>query len=688
MLKLRQMMERALPRLAIPTAYIPLTFMPRTQSDCIDRRALRKLAASFRPRDTYINRDASTEFTERVTERERAMARLWADALGLDIAAISAESRWMALGGDSVLAMRLNASARAAGFSITIANILSKTLAELAESSTSSPSALELPQSPGPLARLASFGEKPGLWPTLQRFTGCCKADVEDIGEATDYQCTMFCSAMSTERGWDHHVCLDISPDVDVDVIERACYSIVAAHAILRTVFFPFQQGLLQVIIKRARIDFYKTTATDIEASTAHWIAKDRELPVSFTSPVMRAAIISEEGYRQRLILGISHAQHDATSLASLCVDLDKSMAGRVLRQPSLSFMDYVHTANKSFTPEARYYWRQYLQGSSMTTLVHHDKPLFQNRIRGPVFSQRISLPDTTKPRFTLATITTAAWSYVLSQWASTEDVVFGSLVSGRGFHSQDVTGVVGPCLNIVPTRVRLTGLLPWELLEHVHSAHTATLPFEANGYQRVITSCTDWPPWTRFSSNVHYENAGPPDARMEIKPTENDTADLWIVTKPLGSTMLVQLMCSENILPASTAAILGRYLCSVLGDFVLLSSDAAYEPLRLDAGTVFKSLPELPIRHENHEPRLSSRGSDLGKVRAAWRSAGLDPSMALHEQSTSALPAVTLANLYKELFPDQAISVDDLVAAATVEGHARLLKYRLEQTRFSDYKT
>ncbi|KAJ5770127.1 uncharacterized protein N7511_002178 [Penicillium nucicola] len=322
---------------------------------------------------------------------------------------------------------------------------------------------------------------------------------------------------------------------------------------------------------------------------------------------------------------------------------------GQTIIAPPTTFIDYVQIANASFTTEAKSYWRDLLKQSKPTDLVLHCKPIYQHPMAS-ICMREIKLPKKRSQNFTLATVVKTAWAYVLSKWASTDDVTFGTLVSGRHFSDQDLSTVVGPCLNLLPVRVRTatSGNAPQGLLQQVHDQHLATLPFEGTGYNRLITSCTDWAPWTRFSSIVHHQHLDQEDHRVGLIAAENDSADLWIVTEPQadGSALMLELMYSDQVFSAEIIAVLSSCMCETLEALLNLAPESPHLPIQ---SSLFAALPALPIQPDEFHPSQVQTSHVIENpssweayqqserriheiVCEAWRSVGLDPIEGLNK--------------------------------------------------------
>jgi amino acid adenylation domain-containing protein len=112
-----------LPDYMIPSSFVNLDALPLTANGKVDRDALRRLTGTPLPRHSPARRPQ--------TPVEAKLYSAWADILGTD--AISTGDNFFAIGGDSMLALRVVAKCKAAGIALTVRDIFANpTLAGLA----------------------------------------------------------------------------------------------------------------------------------------------------------------------------------------------------------------------------------------------------------------------------------------------------------------------------------------------------------------------------------------------------------------------------------------------------------------------------------------------------------------------------------------------------------------------------
>jgi amino acid adenylation domain-containing protein len=141
LLRIKSETAQHLPVYMIPSLIIPLHLMPTNTSGKIDRKKLREEAGKFDPRRLALYSLSETvQLAARETESraqvqvqtsfsspaERALAGLWAETMGIDLAEtpIGPDDSFLELGGDSITAMQLVGKAMSAGLGLSVSRIL------------------------------------------------------------------------------------------------------------------------------------------------------------------------------------------------------------------------------------------------------------------------------------------------------------------------------------------------------------------------------------------------------------------------------------------------------------------------------------------------------------------------------------------------------------------------------------
>ena len=149
---LRAFLQERLPSYMIPAAIVPLATLPINQNGKIDRRAL--------PMPDLLGAEAGPAYEAPQTPTEELLAEIWAQSLGVE--RVGRNDNFFALGGDSIMAIKVATLATQAGLNISTKDVFQQqTIAELAllaESTAHGEQPGTVPQTPKAL-RLASLDQ-------------------------------------------------------------------------------------------------------------------------------------------------------------------------------------------------------------------------------------------------------------------------------------------------------------------------------------------------------------------------------------------------------------------------------------------------------------------------------------------------------------------------------------------------
>ena len=312
---------------------------------------------------------------------------------------------------------------------------------------------------------------------------------VENIYELSAMQAGLFFHTIGTDEPslYFEQSCFEINGFLDVDTFAGAWQYLVDRHAVLRTSFHweetfkPVQVVHASATCRFEVRDWSGTPGPDIERDLAEFLRNDRSRPFDLTDPpLLRVSLIQISAQRQFLVVSFHHLLLDGWSAQILYAELDRAyQALRHGRRPELgptrSYVDFIAWQQGQDSGSAEQFWKQELAEFSEPT------PLPGLRPNGGSWceeTRRLSqdLTDALSAlarahRLTVNTLIHGAYAVVLSRYAGHEDIVFGSVVSGRPPDLDDVENMVGLFINTVPVRARVADqpVLAWlaELQQH-----------------------------------------------------------------------------------------------------------------------------------------------------------------------------------------------------------------------------
>jgi len=210
--------------------------------------------------------------------------------------------------------------------------------------------------------------------------------------------------------------------------------------------------------------------------------AAERDLVCDLANqPAFRAALIRTATDQYRFVLTNHHIALDGWSLPVLMQELFASYYGQRLPAAVLyrRFMSWLADRDLDAAHAA---WREVLAGFETPTLVGPADQLES----GPrsVASVRVSERTTRalgelarSSKTTVSTVLQGAFAQLLMWLTGQQDVVFGSVVSGRPAELSGADSMVGLLINTVPVRATITPTTTTtDLLDQLQNAHNHTL--------------------------------------------------------------------------------------------------------------------------------------------------------------------------------------------------------------------
>lgn len=479
--QLRAFCRERLPDHMIPAAFVVLDELPITPNGKLDRRALpAPETARLGPIDSYIAPR---------TETEEVLASIWADVLNLERVGVT--DGFFALGGDSILSVRLLAKARERGLEFSLQQLFRRqTIAEL--------------------AREISMAETPSL--PLQEtkpFELITEADREKLppGVVDAYPLTMmqggmfFHMALSPDTAVYHNVNgWHLRAPFDRECFEESVARAVARHPILRTSFdLTSYSEPLQLVHESATLP---VGVTDLRQYSAE---EQSELLDQYTEsershlfdigcpPLLRFHIHLRTPETFQFSLTESHPIFDGWSLNSTLAEiftnyftLLKEHTLPPIVPVSITFRDFVSMERQALhSEECRNFWEERLRGMKVTHLPRLPaayRPTGGQRIRDEYNQLPLELCQDLDAvarslKVPLKSVLLAAHQKVLSLLSGESDVVTGFVMNGRP-EARDGEEVRGMFLNTVPFRLGISDGTWADLILSTFEAESELLPY------------------------------------------------------------------------------------------------------------------------------------------------------------------------------------------------------------------
>ncbi|MFD8076232.1 non-ribosomal peptide synthase/polyketide synthase [Streptomyces sp. NPDC059718] len=441
-----------LPEYMVPAALVPLDRLPVTPSGKLDGAALpvpdyAALSSGRAPRDA----------------REEVLCALYAQALG--VRTVTIDDDFFALGGDSIVAIRLLVLARRAGLRLTPRDVFRhRTVAALAEvAQEGGPDDATAEEQAAPLPSLTD-----AELTALRRDLAVTVDEVLPLGPLQE---GFFFHALVDGADHDAYVvqqAVELSGPVDGAALRRAMERLLERHAPLRACFRQLPDGRpVQVVTGGAVLPWREVDLSAQEDGVRRGLADavaadERSRPFDLARPpLLRCALVRLGAGRSRLFLTFHHIVADGWSLPVLHRELMALYADDPAPLPAVpAYAGYLRRIAAADRDAARTAWRTALAGlEGPTRLVDTPAdggPVEPTQIRVEL-SERVTARLAARARelgVTLGTVVQGAWGLLLGRLTGRQDVVFGTTVSGRDVAVDGIDSMVGLFINTLPTRL------------------------------------------------------------------------------------------------------------------------------------------------------------------------------------------------------------------------------------------
>ncbi|RDI53339.1 non-ribosomal peptide synthetase [Nocardia mexicana] len=256
---------------------------------------------------------------------------------------------------------------------------------------------------------------------------------------------------------------------LDRDRLRWAADELLRRYPNLRAAFVADTTGTPRQVVPETVEIPWREVDLRLEGRVSELI--DRERTHRFdpaVPPLMRFALARTADSEHVLIATYHHILLDGWSVPLVLRDLMALYAsGEPLAPPAGSFRAYLAWHHDRETTAAAAAWRRALDGVRGPTLV---APTARGHDITTTTKYRWVLDADTTDRLgatatelgvTVNTVLQVAWAILLGRRLGRDDVVFGTIVSGRPAALPGVESVVGLCINTVPVRVRFDPGMP-----------------------------------------------------------------------------------------------------------------------------------------------------------------------------------------------------------------------------------
>lgn len=241
-----------------------------------------------------------------------------------------------------------------------------------------------------------------------------------------------------------------------------------------------FREGPLQV--HELEVQEGDTLTQLLEATDPHSVRLDLR-----RAPLLAAYIIADPQSEEWLLALLSHhIVCDHISLEFIIAEIHSLFQGRMDKLPlSVPYRNFIAQLRMHSSEEDEIYFRQRLGDVTETTAPFG---VLDVKSIGEIREENFTLPQNLAKKIreqakkygvSPAALFHLAWAHVLAQCCGKEDVVFGTVLTGRMQGSTGVERTIGMFINTLPVRMKIGGLTAQQAIVETHKNLTELLVHE-----------------------------------------------------------------------------------------------------------------------------------------------------------------------------------------------------------------
>ncbi|KRD77783.1 hypothetical protein ASE43_20875 [Lysobacter sp. Root983] len=567
--RLREALQAQLPEYMVPSAFMVLDAFPLTPNGKLDRKALPAPDGS-----SLVQR----EYEAPQGEMEKTLARIWGELLGVE--QVGRQDHFFELGGHSMLVMAMMEQLRTAGLRAEVRDIFAAPTLRECAAVLRRGSAITLV--PPNLLMPATRVITPDLLPLvslsqdeIDRIVDSVPggvANIQDIYPLLPMQEGMLFHHLLQEHGdlYLARVMLAFDDRATLDELLIGLQAMIDRHEVLRSGFY--WEGLsqpVQIIRRRAELSVHECAVGPGEDAEA--LLREQADPGKIRLDLRRAPLMHMEIVHDRAngrwlaALLHHHITCDHLTMERVLAELDDWRGGRLDPAPAPLFRNVV--AEACLIPQDVHatFFRENLAGLEAPSapfglldvqLQAHDLTTASLALDSELGA---ALRDAARQlRVPVSVLFHAAFALVVSRCSGRDDVVFGTVLSGRLQGADGRGEALGLHINTLPFRVQLD---EGDARAFVHRCHQQLLELLAHEQapltlaQRISGLPASMPLLTsllNFRHSLTEADAGLDWPGMRILESSGDEANFPLTAKvdDFGTDFDLRIDCHRDLDP------------------------------------------------------------------------------------------------------------------------------------------
>ncbi|MCP4154703.1 MAG: AMP-binding protein, partial [bacterium] len=301
------------------------------------------------------------------------------------------------------------------------------------------------------------------------------KANVEDILSLTPIQEGMLFHILKApeSEAYSEQLCIEVSGNLERNFFQQAWNAVIRANEVLRTVFrWEKMEKPVQAILKEYKIEPLYYDITDKKEERDSLVEdiklKDRAKRFDLRDVPFRVTVCRVSEERHLMIISNHHILYDGWSNGIILKEFFEAynmttQGTTPAITPKTKFKEFVKWLQTRDLKKQETFWKDYLKGLdtqrglSIKNKRKEIKTGIKKKCNYPLPEPLVNQLQAyaAKEKVTAASLLNCAWGLLLQKYNNSDDVLFGTTVSGREAKLKGIEEIAGLFINTVPLRVK-----------------------------------------------------------------------------------------------------------------------------------------------------------------------------------------------------------------------------------------
>jgi amino acid adenylation domain-containing protein len=368
---------------------------------------------------------------------------------------------------------------------------------------------------------------------------------------------------------------LEISGEIDDKIFEKAWNVVAAANEMLRTVFrWEKMKHPMQIVLRKNHLTPLYHDLSGLDTAEKNTLVEeirinDRKKKFDLREIPFRVTLCKIEPARFQMIVTNHHILYDGWSNGIILKEFFNAYNDLVHKRTphkpvKNKFKEYINWLKSREKSKQEKFWSQYLKGVENPTELAvkmrnaKDQPGEKEKKPGIPHTEKYQarLDQHTKNkieefarkhRITLAALFYSSWGILLQKYNNSDDVLFGTTVSGRSAKLEGIEDMVGLFINTLPMRVKqIPAAAVTGMLNQVNHALKAREEYESTSLVDINQYSQSDNRGELFDSLVVLENY-PLDRRLMLKDSEL-SVESYSLVETANYDLVVEIVLFDDI--------------------------------------------------------------------------------------------------------------------------------------------